>query len=97
MDTKISHLIGNYKKKGAKLIKEDSQMEVKFILCERKEPTKKKAKEFLLYSINQSKPKYFSSLYPLNEEGRYTAEYEGNFFTITLKKLSAFIAKREEL
>lgn len=78
--TKVQNfLCGNYSQIGANLKKEDSS--VHLIIRERKTITKFKPKKFLI-RVDQPKPCYISSLYPI-DNNIHSLDYNGIKYKLT--------------
>lgn len=77
---------GCYTVKGASkwAKQDDAGQQIEFIVSQRKQPTAKKPKDFLLYRIGNSRPQYFSSIYS-NDTGQKWVEYGGVHYSLDIK------------
>ena len=63
-----------------------------FLIVDRKNPTKTKAKKYLLHVDSSKKRTYVSSLYPIgNFQNKYKFDYRQTVYFLTIEGGSAFI------
>jgi|TARA_R110001592_G_C13134982_1_gene746881 hypothetical protein len=63
-----------------------------FLIVDRKNPTKTKAKKYLLHVDSRKKRTYVSSLYPIgNSQNLYKFDYRQTVYFLTIEGESAFI------
>jgi len=79
-------LTGKYSKRGNKLKK----AELALLICTRKNPTKKKAVQYLL-AFYSNTTNYISSLYVTDTTGNFQFEYQGERYSLTISNVDAVV------
>lgn len=82
---KVTNLAGCYKIKGhSKWVKDSTDNPLEIIVGQRKQPTVKKPKEFLLFREGTGRPNYLSSIYT-SDTGKQFIEFGGVHYTLEFK------------
>ena len=63
-----------------------------YLICTRKKATSKKPKHFLLNTTDPEQKKYISNLYP-SAPDQYKLDYQGRYYTLTLRDQEAEIVE----
>lgn len=90
--TNLSHLEGQFQRKGHKLVKENLTL----LISERSQTTNHKTRFFLISLRGNYKDLYISSLYPDGDDSHFWFEYKGQKYDLHLDEDSASVGLKME-